>query len=430
MASKPSAELNFRKRVGTKMNTQKVTNAIIEGIKNVGVGKKGSKPCSPELVSTICSEVSADVINRAALGAFYGALYMKGVEEAEQPLIEALSADAHMGAEQFISALFSEAPAQIEDFAVALLNEKSLSTTDAEVLGNYLFADNANETAKGFFASVLRVKYETIDEYCGLLNAMRNASCDMNQIFPNTDKLVQLAEPFDGMNRSYLLTPIIGKMLTDRGYDALNLVGRSSGPKFGTNLLSIADNINSKFIQKDFPVSSSSNAYYLTQKELSPAIDGWVETRISTIKRPFLATLEKLVNPCNAQIGFFSAFHAPYAEKMVDLALLNGFKGAISVFKSMEGSLGLATGRACQMICGVRTDDGQIIKETFEFSPEEFGLDMYDDKKLEDVTPQNNASLINSYLGNGSSGDEYFDARAQFTVAAYQKALDWIENVE
>lgn len=405
----------------------KVTEAIEEGIMNVGVGKKGSKPCSPQLVDTICAEVTTGIINNAALGAFYGALYMKRVEDVEKPLVEALSPDANKGPEQFISALFTDAPASICNYAVELLKGGSLSQTDAEQLGDFLFADGSDETAKGFFASVLRVKYETIDEYCGLLNAMRNASCDMGSVFQDTTKLVQLAEPFDGMNRSHLVTPIIAQMLTDRGYSVLNQVGRSSGPKFGTNLLSIADKLNSTFIDKDSAISTN-GSYYLAQKELSPALDSWVETRISTIKRPFLATLEKLVNPCNAQIGFFSAFHAPYAEKMVDLALLNGFNSAISVFKSMEGSLGLATGRACQIICGVKKDDGEIIKETFEFSPEELGLESYDDQKLDDTSVETNAALIKAYLEHGTSGDLYFDTRAQFTVAAYQKALDWLEN--
>jgi len=411
-----------------KMTKRTVTKSIEEGIKNVGVGKKGSKPCSAELVSRICAEVTAGKIDEAALGAFYGALFMKGVDQVEQPLIGALSPDANNGPEQFIAALSPHLPAAIYNHAVTLLEEKNLSKFDAGVLGNYLMAKDSSETAKGFFASVLRVKYETIDEYCGLLNAMRTASRDMSGIFSDNRSLIQLAEPFDGMNRSFLLTPVLSSVLTKQGFDVLNLVGRSSGPKFGTNLLAVAEKLESDFITQRSVLSSSANEYYLKQQDLSPALDSWVETRISIIKRPFLATLEKLLNPCNAEIGFFSAFHAPYADKMVDLALLNGFKGAISVFKSMEGSLGLATGRACQIICGAKTCDGTIVKETFEFSPEEFGLIQYDDSKLENITPEQNAALIKAYLETGTSGDSYFDTRAQFTVAAHLRALTWVRK--
>lgn len=420
MELKHNVGLNFK---------MKVTKAIEEGIKNVGVGKKGSKPCSAELVETICNEVSAQIIDRASLGAFYGALYMKGIEEVERPLITALSPNAESDPQEFVKALFPDAPEHIQEYAVTLLNGGSLSEKDAETLGDYLFAADSDETAKGFFASVLRVKYETIEEYCGLLNAMRSASCDMSRTFTADNPLVQLAEPFDGMNRSYLLTPIIADMLTQRGYTVLSQVGRSAGPKFGTNLLSIATELNEEFINEGTQTTSKEGSYYLTQKDLSPALDSWVETRKSILKRPFLATLEKLVNPCDAELGFFSAFHAPYAEKMVDLALLNGFKKAISVFKSMEGSLGLATSRACQIICGVKKENGEIIKEQFELSPEELGLELFEDAKLDGITPAKNAELIRSFLSQGTSGDQYFDARAQFTIAAYQKVLDWIETV-
>lgn len=56
----------------------------------------------------------------------------------------------------------------------------------------------------------------------------------------------QLAEPFDGMNRGELLTPLLAQHLQKNfNVVAVSQCGRSSGPKYGQNLLDIATSMTS-----------------------------------------------------------------------------------------------------------------------------------------------------------------------------------------
>lgn len=58
-------------------------------------------------------------------------------------------------------------------------------------------------------------------------------------------RLLQLAEPFDGMERGELITPLLAQHI-QRAYNAVvvSQCGRSAGPKYGQNLLGIAQTIN------------------------------------------------------------------------------------------------------------------------------------------------------------------------------------------
>ena len=408
------------------MNKPDTTAAIFEGIRHVGVGKKGSNDCTDELVASIRTQMNDGLIDPRAKGAFFGALQKKGVRDNEQELINLLSSEPITSSDTFTSALLPNVPTDIKSFAVSLSDGNDLTGEQVYTLGKYLFSGEADPAAQGYFASVLRVKYETFEEYCGLLDTMNEATMDLSSLFPNKAKLIQLAEPFDGMVRSHLITPLLADMLVKEGYGVVSLTGRNAGPKYGMNLEELATELGAPFISDTTPLKDTNASYYLKQQDVSPEIDKWIEVRRTIIKRPFLATLEKIVNPCCADIGFFSAFHGPYAEKMVDLALEKGFKAAFSVFRSMEGSLTLAPGRACQVYLGVKLSDGNIIKEKFTFQPEEFGIEETGDVKLDSVNAAENAQLVKKYIATGTSGDKYFDLRVQFTNAVYKKSLNWI----
>ena len=60
--------------------------AITRGIKAVAIGKRGSKPLSPELVQEILDEFKAGSVPDIAKGAFFGALKIRGITEEEKKL--------------------------------------------------------------------------------------------------------------------------------------------------------------------------------------------------------------------------------------------------------------------------------------------------------------------------------------------------------
>ena len=84
------------------------------------------------------------------------------------------------------------------------------------------------------------MRYETDDEYEGILTALQE-TIDVTALpkLPAGGPIVQIAEPFDGVDHSYMITPLVGKFLKEKGYRPVHVTGDNSGPKWEMNLWDI-----------------------------------------------------------------------------------------------------------------------------------------------------------------------------------------------
>ncbi len=206
------------------------------------------------------------------------------------------------------------------------------------------------------------------------------------------------------------------------------MVGESSGPKFGVNLKVLGEALGASFITSNAELGDPTPRYgwYADQRALSPAVHQWVALRKKMIKRPFLATLEKYVNPFGADVFVGSAFHSTFVEKGLGLAERLGYRAAILAFKTSEGTTGLSLVRRPSFHLAARRSSGSWNRTVMTLTAEALGFSTEPDE--ENLTPKagDNAHLIRSSLENGTSGNLNFDRRAAFTKAAYSRALDWV----
>src|SRR5476649_952231 len=91
---------------------------------------------------------------------------------------------------------------------------------------------------------------------------------------------------------------------------------------------------------------------------MSKALDRWVDLRHQIIKRPFLSTLERFINPLKADILIASAFHPPYGEKMMTVAERAGFKNIIIVRNGIEGTIAFPLLRGVKVLLSAKQKDG------------------------------------------------------------------------
>ena len=214
--------------------------AIVRGIKTVGVGKRGSKNLTPELAQEIAADLKAGTVSPVAAGAFFGGLFNKGVVPAEMALEQAFVPGAFKNYSKFIACLAPEAPLDIQNICVRLLQNETLDFDAAYRLGKFLLSKEPADAARGLAVSILRVRYETDAEYAGILKSLQETIAEpFRQPIPAGNPIVQLAEPFDGVDHSYLITPLLAHYVQRCGYRAVSLVGRNSGPKMGNNLLDL-----------------------------------------------------------------------------------------------------------------------------------------------------------------------------------------------
>ncbi len=404
------------------------TSAIEQGIRAVAVGKKGSKNCPEEVAAQILEDLQQGKIDSVQKGAFFGALAIKGVESSEQRIADAVSLT---DAEAFLDCVASDTPVEMRPLCQKLLGGKELSLSEAQQVGEFFFSDQPGDTARSLMATILRVRYANAEEYAGIYFAMRESFAKpFQESVPSGGSVALLSEPFDGVERSYLLTPLIAAWLGKSGYRVLNAVGESSGPKYGVTLMDLAEALDGSFLEGNVEFTGDHSVYgwYVDQAKLSPAVHRWVGIRKKLLKRPGLATLERFVNPVGADLFINSTFHPPFAEKSIEIAQQLGFRAIIVLCKGTEGTLGCALKRRATVYCAARDVDGEWQRMHFALSAGDFGIDIPDEPELEGVDVSKNASLIETYFKEGASGNAHFDGRAEYTLKVMAKALSWIDE--
>ncbi len=405
-----------------KMLPQK-ESPIIRAIKAVGIGKKGSKTLEPLLIEELISDFKNNLVTEAAKGAFFGALVMKGLSkgltEDEKNLEKILKESNVCG----------DAPYPIQEICDRLLRGETLDKNTAKKLGDFLFSNQPGDAARGLAASILRVRYETPEEYAGLLLSLQETfEAPFRESVPEGEPIIQIAEPFDGVDQSNMITPLVGEYLQKLNYRVVHLVGRNSGPKMVYNLLDVAKQLDGCFLKRNQQLSDPKPPFgwFLNQQDLSKPMDRWVDIRRQIIKRPFLATLERFVNPLKADIIIASAFHPPYGEKMLNLCERAGFPAAIIVRNGMEGTIAFPLKRAVKILCSARKSDTTYARHEIEFNAENFlGKTVeIEERPLTQPSPEHNAELIQTYQRNGSTGNRHFDLRVKATCEGLKKAIE------
>ncbi|WP_162053232.1 anthranilate phosphoribosyltransferase [Pontibacter pamirensis] len=418
-----------------KANYTRQDNPLVDGIKVIGIGKHGSKPLPESLLYEIAEYLKDDeAVVPIQKGAFYGALLAKGPTKMEQELL--LPSDEDAAATFDISKLYdtlcADSPAEIREIGVKLLQKETLSEAEAKKLGHYIFSDLPGETFRGMAASMMRIRYETDEEYQGLLNAVvATYNLGFRELMVFSGTTVQLAEPFDGVEHSYMITPLLAKALQEAGYRVVVTMGRSAGPKLTLNTLDLYQHLGSTFIQdiQELKGDAPPFGWALDQRVLSPALNEWVDRRRTIFKRPFLATLEKVLNPCQADILITSVFHITYMQKMVTLADMAGFRGVIVLKRGLEGTLAPSLVKASGILCAARQQDGSYITETFEADDERFAsFRAVADDKVEPLHLEENLKLIRQYAAHGHTANEDLNQRVGLAVALLQTGLAWLQK--
>ena len=402
------------------------------GIKHIGIGKYGSKPLTRELLTECRTALTDPTSHPLQIGAFWGALLAKGPTAEEQTLEEVIGKGAFSHPTFFINKVCPDLPVNLHPIAKKLVRKANLQVSEAEQLGDYLFSEGNCETFRGLAASILRVRHETNEEYQGLMRAAeRKFSPGFGPMSCADRPLIQLAEPFDGVEHSYLITPLLAKFFQQRGYGAVSMVGRSGGPKFRLNALDLYMHLGCQFLQSNHELDTplADYGWVLDQKALSPALNHWVDRRRLILKRPFLATLEKVLNPCHARILVTSVFHITYQMKMAELAMLAGFDGVIVLKRGLEGSLAPSTSRASGVLCAVRTPKGHLFFQHFESDSPAFAQ-YRTETDLECSQPQatDNARLVRQFMTDSQTDNADFDNHVHLAHALYGRGLDWIEG--
>ena len=218
---------------------------------------------------------------------------------------------------------------------------KDLTRDEAEDALSLILNDEVSSERAAVFLIAARMKLETLEENIGYWKAL-DATTVSQEV--KIDKLVQIAEAFDGFERTPIFTfytiPLLSEMdLPAYGHSALPLP-----PKFGITFEDLLVNhygvsADQTFEQRKALIEQFGFGYLGTQ-QTNPKLDALKSLRNEIVKRPMLATMEKMLVPLQAKTNFLATnyFHPGYEESMLAVAPLGGWDIAL-VGNGMEGSI-------------------------------------------------------------------------------------------
>jgi len=285
---------------------------------------------------------------------------------------------------------------------------KDLSLDEARSAMAEILSGQADEVQAAIMFIALRMKTETNEENLGILQALQ---AQTQQQQASVEHLINIADPFNGFNRHCPVMAFLPAVLAASGLPALSQGVKEMGPKFGVThsqvLAHAGVNVDLSISDATARINDDNIGWsFLDQAQATPSLYALMDLRTRIIKRPSLATLEKMVMPIKAannhlQIGFV---HKAYPPVLGWLSHHTGFDTALIV-RGIEGGV-LPTLREPSNCFRALADDMQPCS----FDPAAFEIEQTTrgqlPKQSEQVTAAETVDLAMQAL-NGQTGTTF-----------------------
>jgi len=232
--------------------------------------------------------------------------------------------------------------AYLQKIAAGPRMSKDLTREEAKDALLSILNGSVSQIRAGIFLIASRMKLETLEENIGYWQALNETTVRREVAL---EKILQIADPFDGVNRVPYFGFFTVPVLTALGLPTYGHSTHSLPPKFGVTFEDL--------LGKHYGVSSSDNGEkrisllkkyrfaFLSARHTNPPLENLRALREEIVKRPMLATLEKMLLPVKARTGgnFLATgyFHKGYEVAMLEIARLSKFDKTL-LGNGMEGT--------------------------------------------------------------------------------------------
>jgi len=261
---------------------------------------------------------------------------------------------------------------------------KDLTEEEAEDALSLILDGEVSEVRMGVFLIAARMKVETVPENIGYWRALQKK---INPRKIALNNLLQIADPFDGFQRipyfGFYAIPVLAELgLPTYGHSALPLP-----PKFGITFDELLVN------HYQFPKSGNCRIKkiekfkfgYLSTADTHPTLENLRSIRTEIVKRPMLATLEKILMPLQAESKNYLAttyFHRGYEVSLTEIGKLSEFDRVI-VGNGMEGTTLFGVHKEAKIF--IQNGDSEAQPRTLKFS------EMYQEETAKQITESHEA---------------------------------------
>lgn len=355
---------------------------IREWVKAKGTGATMGKSLSDDQVARLTDGLNREDVPLATRMTLLVALIMLPGTPAETEWVTRVMSDATVLPLPLRWVITHQYPTPLAALAGRVIAGNDLSKSEADRAMAWVFGED-DDAIKAALLEGLRLKRETPTE-----NLAAWGACQQRTTPLQTDEpmVLDLAHPYDGFSRTPWLAPFVASTLAACGVPVV-LHGVPMGtPKNGINTHQILQQYGRHIPQSGTESVARLRATgwtYVAQSVVCPALWSLHALRVAMVKRPVLATVEKLMVPVRARRTYLAASytHPPYQAKMTDLMARLPVHQWV-VVRGQEGGVQLPIDRRCPWVTVPPTLDGFV-------SPEWVGV-ARDDRKLslEDAQPE------------------------------------------
>ncbi|WMJ73722.1 hypothetical protein RCC89_11180 [Cytophagaceae bacterium ABcell3] len=281
-----------------------------------------------------------------------------------------------------------------------LIAHEELSDAECREGIDFILDNNNPDYLKGAFLEGERLKRESFNENKAFLESLWNHS---ERVEINTPILLDICDSYDGSNRTPLYSPFLAALLASLGYPTVLHGLDTVAPKMGTtshqilkaagkNPLKNLSELANDVVQADIAWG------YADQSTFFPRLHSLKKMRKEMVKRPFLATFEKLLQPIHNKGGnhiITGYTHTHYREELVKQLQAQKKCAKAIVLKGAEGSTHTSMTR--DTVC-VKYDGKDIYDSTV--SPEKYRLKALERKIDTSLTAEDSANeAIEAFAG-------------------------------
>lgn len=242
-------------------------------------------------------------------------------------------------------------------------------------LGMKGLLDNAVDPVRAaIFLIALRMKRETREENRGVLQAILDAT---DRVTADVDEVIDIADPYDGYNRTIPASPFLGPLLAEFGLHVVCHGLDAVGPKYGITyrhvLAACGIDVDKNTADAAARLSDEKLGWaYVDQAQYVPKLHNLIGLRQQMIKRSVITTVEVLAQPIVGRKATHFAtgyVHKPYPPVYADLARHAGFDSAVLI-RGVEGGVMPSLRQAGKYFA--YTNGGEEIG--YDINPAELGI--------------------------------------------------------
>jgi anthranilate phosphoribosyltransferase len=220
---------------------------------------------------------------------------------------------------------------------------KDISQEEACIGMQGLLENAVDPVQAGIFLIALRMKRETREENRGVLQAILEAT---DRVTADVDDVLDIAEPYDGYNRTLPAGPFLAPLLAECGVHVVSHGLDAVGPKYGIThrhvLAAAGVDVDLNTQQAAARLSDANIGWsYVDQAQFIKPLHDMIGLRRKMIKRSVITTVEVLAKPIVGRkhthlvTGYV---HKPYPPVYADLARFAGFDSAL-IIRGVEGGI-------------------------------------------------------------------------------------------